>query len=277
MDVMIFYPGQYVTYQPSVSADLGGVNYGNGSSFSYNVPNVEDVLEYKRQVVNKITKLTFHQWYSGGGRANMTLPEEGELVIHEGELGVWVKSHTSTGETEITKIGYVAGEFNLINKWVPVIDGAQSTGDNSVEKYDDYGFKVNVGLGIGFKTAFGSAMVKMMNGNVLSYSVDKNGKVNRKTDPGYLIFGAKGSVPLLNLGVDFKFNTHSPMLELNMSFLQWEVGSGGVSIHDNFGYHLGIVGVEVYNKTNDFNGYFNAYPNARQECYDKWGWTTPLR
>ena len=123
MDVMIFYPGQYVTYQPSVSADLGGVNYGNGSSFSYNVPNVEDVLEYKRQVVNKITKLTFHQWYSGGGRANMTLPEEGELVIHEGEWGFWEKSHTSTGETKITKNSYVAGEFNLINKWVPLAGG----------------------------------------------------------------------------------------------------------------------------------------------------------
>ncbi len=116
------------TYQPSVSADLGGVNYGGGSSFSYNVPDVEDVLEYKRQVVNKITKLTFHQWYSGGGRANMTIPEGGELVIHEGELGVWVKSHTATGETVyIRKIGYVGGEYNLINKWVPAIDGASSS------------------------------------------------------------------------------------------------------------------------------------------------------
>lgn len=148
--------------------------------------------------------------------------------------------------------------------------------DNYVEKYDEYGVKVNVGLGFGIKTPFGSGMIKLPTANVYKRSFDGNGVMSKESS-GVTFLDASASVPLVNLGVNFKLNMQEPYIEANGSFLGWQFGSNGVLISNSLGFHYGIIGVELYQETNDFKGYFNAYPNARQSFYEKTGVPMPWR
>ena len=57
----------------------------------------------------------------------------------------------------------------------------------------------------------------------------------------------------------------------------WKFGSEGIEINNTFGVHIGMVGIEVYQRTNDFGGYINAYPNSRMNSYEKNGFIVPWR
>ena len=55
---------------------------------------------------------------------------------------------------------------------------AQSNGDNYVEKYDEYGAKLNVGLGFGVESSIFNCMIKVANVEGLyEYNTNRNGKI----------------------------------------------------------------------------------------------------
>ena len=60
--------------------------------------------------------------------------------------------------------------------------------------------------------------------------------------------------------------------KFSVSFLGWEwSNSDGFLINQEYGVHIGIIGVTGYMKTNDYGGFFSTWPNARQEFYEKTG------
>ncbi|MDZ7743804.1 MAG: RHS repeat-associated core domain-containing protein [Bacteroidota bacterium] len=147
--------------------------------------------------------------------------------------------------------------------------------ENNVAKYDEYGVKANVGLGFGFKTPFYSGIIKLPTANVFERSF-RNGVMSKETTC-VTFLDASASVPLINLGLNFKLNMQKPYIEANGTWFGMQFGSNGVLISNSFGFHYGIIGVELYQETNDFKGYFNAYPNARQSFYEQTGAPMPWR
>lgn len=150
-------------------------------------------------------------------------------------------------------------------------NGATNRGD--WEGTDEMGFDVNYVFGVGLKSPYGTAQIRIANAKVWSYSF--NGLNSRKSgflqDDNDLVFSIQYSLPLLNAGGGMTLHTGSGLDLFGTIGVSKFSFFNGLSIDATAGYHLGIIGAEGYMRTTDFNSFIQTVPDARQQFYESTG------
>jgi hypothetical protein len=157
-----------------------------------------------------------------------------------------------------------------------VIDGMIYGTESEPDYYDEWGAKVNFGLGLGWETTFGSCSFILMKSNLYKYSY-VNGELQTDREPGITFVEGTAAVPLINAGASVSINNTKPIFRYKLMWLGANYGNEGFVINNNFSYHFGVVGAEVYQTTDDIWGYLFAYPLARQSNFDEHGFMIPMR
>jgi hypothetical protein len=141
------------------------------------------------------------------------------------------------------------------------------------------GIDVNYGFGIGLKSPYGTAQVRIANAKVWSYTF--NGLNSRKSgflqDDNILVFSIQYGLPLLNAGGGLTLHTGSGLDLFGTIGVSKFSFFNGLSMDATAGYHLGIIGAEGYMRTTDFNSFIQTVPNARQQFYESTGFMWHLR
>ena len=149
-------------------------------------------------------------------------------------------------------------------------NGQEGGGD-----YDKYGVSLYLGPGFGYKTFFGSGFIRLGNlKSTISYNA-VDGSI--KSDTEFMIFSGGGSLPLLNLGGNVEYGYESGF-KGNATFLGWEFSTKQeLLINNTAGKHSGFIGFDLFQKTDNIYEYIRAFPDARQNHYDTWGYPIPRR
>ena len=141
---------------------------------------------------------------------------------------------------------------------------------------DEMGFQVNWGLGGGFKSPFGSLMVKV--GTVPWFSSELNVDLNTtslQVDPNQInLLSIDYALPLINVGGEFSIIGKYGNLGFNYG-VSWfgfnYSGLDGIYSGGKWGVHLGIIGVEGYIKSSNILTPIIYYENAKRNFYEQTG------
>jgi hypothetical protein len=190
---------------------------------------------------------------------------------------------------------YTSAQRRRAKKNTNVIESQISSGDDKSNNQEtvngggegqvteDIGVDINYGLGYGHKSPIGTSQIRFFNAKAWSYSF--NGEEFRKSGflqgdnqgDDFLVFSIQHSIPLLNAGGGLTWNTKSGIdIFATMGLAKFSFFHG-LSIDASWSKHHGIIGVEGYMRTNDFNSFLQIIPNARQEFYEATGSMWNLR